>query len=105
VNEPAYGFFIAGSSLRAMNGVYIRRTPPRQQTANEEDDEEPGDGDAEGQARQHGDDHDHHQQFHQGEAGADTGATGLDGGFQEGVFPHCGFPCLRNGLGWELVAW
>ena len=40
VNEPAYGFFIAGSSLRAMNGVYIRRTPPRQQTANEEDDEE-----------------------------------------------------------------
>jgi hypothetical protein len=25
VNEPAYGFFIAGSSLEAMNGVYIRR--------------------------------------------------------------------------------
>ena len=40
VNEPAYGFFIAGSSLRAMNGVYIRRTPPRQHTADEGDDEE-----------------------------------------------------------------
>ena len=30
VNEPAYGFFIAGSSIKAMNGVYIRRNPPRQ---------------------------------------------------------------------------
>lgn len=29
VNEPAYGFFIAGSSIENMNGVYIRRNPPR----------------------------------------------------------------------------
>lgn len=29
VNEPAYGFFIAGSIIEHMNGVYIRRNPPR----------------------------------------------------------------------------
>ena len=29
VNEPAYGFFIAGSTIKAMNGVYVRRNPPR----------------------------------------------------------------------------
>lgn len=29
VSEPAYGFFIAGSKIEAMNGVYIRRNPPR----------------------------------------------------------------------------
>lgn len=29
VSEPAYGFFIAGSSILAMNGVYSRRNPPR----------------------------------------------------------------------------
>ena len=28
VNKPAYGFFIAGSSFKAMNGVYIRENPP-----------------------------------------------------------------------------
>ena len=38
VNEPAYGFFIAGSSLKSMNGVYIRRSPPA--TDNQETDEE-----------------------------------------------------------------
>ena len=31
VNEPAYGFFIAGSSIKPMNGVYIRRNPPREE--------------------------------------------------------------------------
>ena len=41
VNEPSYGFFIAGSSIKAMNGVYIRRNPPRSQ--HEEEDEEDGD--------------------------------------------------------------
>ncbi|KAL1504471.1 hypothetical protein AB1Y20_010876 [Prymnesium parvum] len=30
VDEPAYGFFIAGSSLKPMNGVYIRRNPPEE---------------------------------------------------------------------------
>ena len=40
VNEPAYGFFIAGSSLREMNGVYIRRAPPRNQSSEEENDDE-----------------------------------------------------------------
>jgi hypothetical protein len=29
VSEPAYGFFIAGSSIDQMNGVYVRRNPPR----------------------------------------------------------------------------
>jgi hypothetical protein len=33
VNEPAYGFFIAGSSIKAMNGIYIRRNPPASETA------------------------------------------------------------------------
>ena len=37
VNEPAYGFFIAGSSLKGMNGVYIRRNPPRQTDEEEEE--------------------------------------------------------------------
>lgn len=36
VNEPAYGFFIAGSTVKAMNGVYIRKNPP-QRTAEEEE--------------------------------------------------------------------
>ena len=35
VNEPAHGFFVAGSTIKAMNGVYIRRNPPR----TEEDDD------------------------------------------------------------------
>jgi hypothetical protein len=38
VNEPAYGFFIAGSSVKGMNGVYIRRNPP----GGTEEDEEGG---------------------------------------------------------------
>lgn len=29
VDEPAHGFFVAGSSLEGMNGVYVRRNPPR----------------------------------------------------------------------------
>lgn len=29
VNEPAYGFFVTGSSIEAMNGVYVRKNPPR----------------------------------------------------------------------------
>ena len=29
VDEPAHGFFITGSSILAMNGVYIRMNPPR----------------------------------------------------------------------------
>ena len=29
VDEPAHGFFVAGSSIEAMNGVYVRRNPPR----------------------------------------------------------------------------
>ena len=29
VNKPSYGFFIAGSSIEGMNGVYVRRNPPR----------------------------------------------------------------------------
>ena len=29
VSEPAFGFFIAGSTIKQMNGVYIRRSPPR----------------------------------------------------------------------------
>lgn len=29
VSEPSHGFFIAGSSIEAMNGVYVRRNPPR----------------------------------------------------------------------------
>ena len=37
VDEPAYGFFIAGSSIKSMNGIYIRRAPPGQ---DEEDDED-----------------------------------------------------------------
>ena len=28
VDEPPYGFFIAGSSLKRLNGVYIRRNVP-----------------------------------------------------------------------------
>ena len=40
VNEPAYGFFIAGSSIKQMNGIYIRRAPPGN---SEEDGEEEGD--------------------------------------------------------------
>ena len=28
VDEPAHGFFTAGSSLKGLNGVYIRRHPP-----------------------------------------------------------------------------
>jgi hypothetical protein len=28
VNKPAYGFFITGSSLDAMNGVYVSRSVP-----------------------------------------------------------------------------
>jgi len=28
VNEPAYGFFTAGSTLKGMNGVWIRRNAP-----------------------------------------------------------------------------
>ena len=35
VNEPAYGFFIAGSSIKAMNGIYIRRNPPASEAAQE----------------------------------------------------------------------
>ena len=41
VNEPAYGFFIAGSSIKAMNGVYIRRNPPAD---DDEDEGEDGGG-------------------------------------------------------------
>ena len=29
VNEPPYGFFIAGSSIEGMNGVYCRKNAPR----------------------------------------------------------------------------
>lgn len=29
VNEPAYGFFVTGSSILAMNGVYVRKNPPK----------------------------------------------------------------------------
>jgi tetratricopeptide (TPR) repeat protein/cell division protein FtsN len=29
VDEPAHGFFVAGSSIEGMNGVYVRRNPPR----------------------------------------------------------------------------
>lgn len=29
VNEPAYGFFVTGSSIDAMNGVYVRKNPPK----------------------------------------------------------------------------
>jgi hypothetical protein len=29
VSEPADGFFVSGSSIEGMNGVYIRRNPPR----------------------------------------------------------------------------
>ena len=29
VDEPPYGFFIAGSSVKTLNGVYIRRNVPR----------------------------------------------------------------------------
>lgn len=29
VSEPSKGFFITGSSIAAMNGVYVRRNPPR----------------------------------------------------------------------------
>lgn len=29
VDEPAFGFFVAGSTFKAMNGVYIRRNPPQ----------------------------------------------------------------------------
>ena len=36
VNEPAYGFFIAGSTIKPMNGVYIRKNPPAR---SEEEDE------------------------------------------------------------------
>ena len=28
VNKPAYGFFIAGSSHKSMNGVYVRDNAP-----------------------------------------------------------------------------
>ena len=29
VNEPAHAFFVTGSSLDQMNGMYVRRNPPR----------------------------------------------------------------------------
>ena len=29
MSEPAFGFFVAGSSIEVMNGVYVRRNPPR----------------------------------------------------------------------------
>ena len=29
VSKPSYGFFIAGSSFKQMNGVYVRDNPPR----------------------------------------------------------------------------
>ena len=29
VSEPANGFFIAGSSIDSMNGVYVRKNPPK----------------------------------------------------------------------------
>jgi hypothetical protein len=31
VSEPACGFFVTGSSLEALNGVYVRKNPPRVQ--------------------------------------------------------------------------
>ena len=34
VSEPSYGFFIAGSSIEAMNGVYVRRNVPRTKKEN-----------------------------------------------------------------------
>jgi hypothetical protein len=33
VNKPAYGFFITGSSLDAMNGVYVSRSVPHRAVA------------------------------------------------------------------------
>ena len=43
VDEPAYGFFIAGSSIREMNGIFVRRAPPKEEE--EEEEEEEGDED------------------------------------------------------------
>ena len=40
VNEPACGFFVAGSSLKEMNGVYIRRNPPAPRDESEEEDDD-----------------------------------------------------------------
>ena len=35
VNEPAHAFFVTGSSLEAMNGMYVRRNPPRRKPEDE----------------------------------------------------------------------
>jgi hypothetical protein len=33
VSKPSYGFFIAGSSCKRMNGVYVRDNPPRRRAS------------------------------------------------------------------------